>query len=257
MTPQHKTKIEELLNTKIKTIQSVGGGCIANACQVLTEKEEKYFYKSYSNNEILKCEINGLNELHLAKNIKIPKVIIAEDDFALMEFINQSNRGKNFFETFGRSFAQLHKYSSDNFGFYENNFIGANRQVNQPISNNWTEFYFQNRLLYQFKLAEKNGYVDNNFRDLFYRLENRIDSILTGCENIPSLLHGDLWSGNYLCDENGAACLIDPAVYYGNREADLAMTKLFGGFDTSFYSAYNEEYKLPNDWKYRENIFIL
>ena len=88
-------------------------------------------------------------------------------------------------------------------------------------------------------------------------LGNKIEEILSGSEEKPALLHGDLWSGNYMPDENGNACLIDPAVYYGHREADLAMTKLFGGFDSNFYSAYNEAYPLKDGWRYRENIYKL
>jgi fructosamine-3-kinase len=89
------------------------------------------------------------------------------------------------------------------------------------------------------------------------KLENNIDSILKLDDIKPSLLHGDLWGGNYLIDEKGFACLIDPAVYYGHREADLAMTKLFGGFDSTFYLAYDEEYPLDDGYAYRENIYKL
>jgi len=88
-------------------------------------------------------------------------------------------------------------------------------------------------------------------------LEKIISSVLEDCKSEPSLLHGDLWSGNFIIDETGNACLIDPAVYYGHREADLAMTKLFGGFDEKFYSAYNEEYPLDDGYEYREDIYKL
>jgi fructosamine-3-kinase len=122
---------------------------------------------------------------------------------------------------------------------------------------NWTEFYFNKRLLYQYNLAEKNGYAGEELQRAFSQLENKIYLVLKDSNAIPSLLHGDLWSGNYITDETGNACLIDPAVYYGHREADLAMTKLFGGFDNRFYSAYNEEYPLDNGYEFRENIYKL
>src|SRR3990170_4265627 len=104
---------------------------------------------------------------------------------------------------------------------------------------------------------KKNGNVNSNFRKCFNQLENKIENILSGKIEKPSLLHGDLWAGNYLVDENGRVCLIDPAVYYGNREADLAMTKLFGGFTKEFYDSYNELYPLEDGYEYRENIYKL
>ena len=154
----------------------------------------------------------------------------------------------------------MHKYTSDSFGFFEDNFIGHTPQENIPNqkqATSWTSFYFEKRLLFQFKLAEKQGLSSGNLRDSFYKLESKIDSIIPVSEESPTLLHGDLWSGNYLADEKGDPVIIDPAVYYGHREADLAMTKLFGGFSASFYSAYNEVYPLEDGYSYRENIYIL
>lgn len=205
-------------------------------------------------------EANGLIELKKAKAIKVPDVILAEKDFILMEFINSSSRSKSFFKDFGIKFSQMHKYSSPGFGFYEDNYIGANPQENIPAKDeekDWIEFYFNKRILYQYKLAEKNGYSTNELRKGIFKLENKIEEILSGSEEPPSLLHGDLWSGNYMVDENGDACLIDPAVYYGHREADLGMTKLFGGFSSEFYNAYNENFPLPDGAGYRENLYKL
>ena len=94
-------------------------------------------------------------------------------------------------------------------------------------------------------------------RNLVSKLEENIEGIISNNNEKPSLLHGDLWSGNYIDDENGSAVLIDPAVYYGNREADLGMTKLFGGFSSEFYKSYNEAYPLPDGFDYREKIYML
>jgi fructosamine-3-kinase len=154
----------------------------------------------------------------------------------------------------------LHKYTSISFGFYEDNFIGSTPQVNlanNTEKTNWSEFYFNKRILYQYKLAEIKGYAGEELRKCFSQLESKINPILNDCNANPSLLHGDLWSGNFISDETGNACLIDPAVYYGHREADLAMTKLFGGFDSRFYYAYIEEYPLDYGSGYRENIYKL
>jgi len=251
-------KLEEILGEKIVSNSSIGGGSIANSQVVATESGEKYFLKSYGSNKvILKNEANGLNELAKSKVIRIPNVIAVTDDFLLLEFIETGRRVNDFSELFGSQFAKMHKTTSDKFGFYENNFIGSTPQTNVPEKNSWLDFFWENRLLFQFKLAERNGYVNSEFRTLFSKLEERVPSLLNGTEVKPTLMHGDLWSGNFMVDENGNPVLIDPAVYYGHREADLAMTRMFGGFDAKFYSAYNSEYPLPDDWEYRINLYML
>ncbi len=151
----------------------------------------------------------------------------------------------------------MHRHQSEFFGFYEDNFIGTNPQINLPQSSDWISFYFENRLLYQYKLAEKNGYVDNNFKNLFSKIEKRLHSILNGSQEAPSLIHGDLWGGNYIVGLNGEPVLIDPAVYYGHREAELAMTKLFGGFSELFYTSYDDTFPLLQGHEYRQGIYTL
>jgi len=253
--------IESFLNEKIVSSTSIGGGCIADGKKITTESGKAYFLKTKSGfNRMFRCEANGLKELAKAQSVRIPQVIAVSDDSLLLEYIPQGIRSNRFFEQFGENFARLHRFCSDKFGFYEDNYIGATPQLNIPTGNeskNWTAFYFNKRLLYQYKLAESNGYATSRLKNSFSKLESKIDSILKGSEEPPCLLHGDLWGGNYLCDENGAPVLIDPAVYYGHREADLAMTKLFGGFTKEFYSSYNREYPLPEGWEYRENIYRL
>jgi fructosamine-3-kinase len=205
-------------------------------------------------------EANGLTELKKANAVRVPEVIMTGNDFILLEFINSSSKNKKFFSDFGRKFSELHKFSSNYFGFFEDNYIGANPQVNLPSQdekNDWVKFYFNKRILFQFKLAEKNGYATEELRNGISRIEGKIEDIFSGSEEPSSLLHGDLWSGNYMADENGNACIIDPAVYYGHREADLAMTKLFGGFNQDFYKSYNENFPLPDGYNYRENIYKL
>lgn len=254
--------IEETLNDKIISSYSVSGGCISDSSIIKCASGKKYFLKvNYSQpDDMFLKEANGLKELQKANAIRIPEVIKAHSNYILLESIESNTRKKDFFEDFGRKFAELHKYKSDEFGFYENNYIGSNPQVNLPDNsekNNWTEFYFNKRILYQHDLAKKNGYADSTLTSLIKKLENKISEILAGSEEPPCLLHGDLWGGNYIVDENGEACLIDPAVYYGHREADLAMTKLFGGFSSEFYTAYNHNYPLADGYEFRENIYKL
>ena len=251
--------LEHILNEKIIDVSSIGGGCIADAKRVTTASDHKYFVKSYAGTDsiILKNEANGLIEIEKAKSIRVPHVVHFDDDVLILEFISPGRRKKDFSQIFGRQFAQMHRLESGKFGFYENNFIGANPQINLPLKDNWIDFYWEHRLLYQFQLAEKNGYVNNGFRTLFGKLESRLPEILSGSEEKPCILHGDLWSGNYMVDETGSPVLIDPAAYYGHREADLGMTRLFGGFDDDFYRTYNEAYPLPAGWEYRIDIYKL
>jgi len=255
-------KIENLRGSAVKKTESLSGGCISNAYKVTFEDNLSCLIKinEHSPADMFIKEAHGLQELRKANAIKVPEVLLFDAEFILLEFINSASNQKYFYEEFGRKYALLHKYNADEFGFYENNYIGSTPQINindERTKKNWTSFYLSNRLLYQFKLAEKNGYADSRLRDAFMKMVSKIESILEGSDAKPSLLHGDLWSGNYMTDENGDACLIDPAVYYGHREADLAMTKLFGGYPDSFYHAYNEAFPLREGWKYRENIYML
>jgi protein-ribulosamine 3-kinase len=262
ITYELKRKIEDGIGTVITEIKLVSGGCISNACKLDTKSGKNYFLKfnDYTSNDMFLKEANGLREIDKANAIRVPKVILAENSFILLEHIDSSRPSKNFFEQFGRKFAEMHSYYSNYFGFYEDNYIGSTDQNNIPSENekyNWMEFYWNKRILFQYRLAESNGYATPELKSKIKKLEHKIDGIFSGSEEKPSLLHGDLWGGNYLTDDNGNACLIDPAVYYGNREADLAMTKLFGGFDNKFYSAYHEAYPLIDGWKFRENIYKL
>ena len=257
-----KHKIESVIDDKIDSQRSVSGGCINDAKIITTKSGKSYFVKTNSNSEkdMFLKEANGLRELAKANVIHVPNVIYVDDDFIIIENIASHTQIKSFWENFGRDFARLHKFTSNNFGFYEDNYIGSTQQLNIPSeieSVSWVEFYFNKRLLFQYKLAEQNGYAGEELHKVFFQLESKISSILIDCDTKPSLLHGDLWSGNFITDETGNACLIDPAVYYGHREADLAMTKLFGGFESRFYSAYNEEYPLVAGYEYRENIYKL
>ena len=262
MKPETKNRIESVIGDSIISQKSVSGGCI-NDAEIITTKYGKTFFVKTNNNstsDLFQCEANGLNEIAKTNVIRVPKAIYSSEDFLILENIISKSRSKLFWEDFGRSFAQLHKVIGNVFGFNEDNYIGSTKQLNltsKEESNNWTEFYFHNRLLFQYNLAEQNGYAQSQLRDSFSKLEYKIPQIFNNINVQPNLLHGDLWSGNFITDELGNACLIDPAVYYGHREADLAMTKLFGGFDSKFYSAYNEKFPLDDGYEYRENIYKL
>lgn len=254
--------IEQHLNSKIESVRSISGGCISDSSIIHMKSGEKFFLKVNNNipKDMFAKEANGLKEIENNKSIRVPSVELVQENFIMMEYIEVKSKSNNFYEDFGIGFAKMHKYEGLYFGFYEDNYIGSTIQKNMPNEeekHDWKKFYFNKRLLFQFKLAETNGYVDSDLRKCFNQIENKIDNILNSEAEKPSLLHGDLWAGNYIVDENGRACLIDPAVYYGNREADLAMTKLFGGFTNEFYYSYNEFYPLSDGYDYRENIYKL
>ncbi|MGQ1784295.1 fructosamine kinase family protein [Saccharicrinis sp. GN24d3] len=249
-------RISGIVNEDIVGSLSQGGGCIANSQIIKTASGKAFFLKQGFSNGMFPCEANGLKELEKSASIKTPKVVAVDEDFLLLEYIEQGGKSREAMFNFGCSFAQMHQYTGSNFGFYEDNFIGATPQINSP-NENWLDFYHEKRLLYQYKLAEKNGYANTSLKNKFKSIERQLPEILSGSEERPSLLHGDLWGGNYLIDSSGNAVLIDPAVYYGHREADLAMTKLFGGFSGEFYKGYQQTLPLKDGYAYRENIYLL
>jgi protein-ribulosamine 3-kinase len=261
MNPKITSKVEDFLGEKILSANAVSGGCIAESRIIKTESGKQYFLKTHSGAPgMFMNEANGLNELAKPQCIRVPNVILAHKKFLLIEYIQQGAKNSSFFKDFGTAFANMHKFTSDKFGFFEDNYIGSNPQYNVPHGlekTDWAEFYFQNRILAQYKMAEENGYATNDLKRGINQLEGKIHEILSGSEEPPTLLHGDLWSGNFMCDNNGKAVLIDPAVYYGHREADLAMTKMFGGFSYDFYTSYQQTYPLKDGWEYREKLYLL
>lgn len=257
-----KKEIEERLGSAIVKIENLSGGCISNAYKLIMDSGKKFLLKINDStpSDMFEKEAHGLNELQKAGAVRVPGAKIFSKNYLVTEFIESSRRSENFFADFGRQFAGLHNYKSSAFGFYEDNYIGSSPQKNLTGGNekkDWVKFYYNKRLLFQLLLCEKNGYATVELKESLDRLGNRIEEILEGSEEEPCLLHGDLWSGNYMVDEKGNPCIIDPAVYYGHREADLAMTKLFGGYPEEFYRSYNETYPLKEGWEYRENIYKL
>ena len=235
---------EDLLNGPLTQISTVSGGDISSAYKVETQTN-RFFIKTNrtpSALDMFKSEANGLRLLGIGQNIHTPEVIhlgiMEKSAYLVLEFIETKQASNSDFEKLGRGLANLHSLQKNSsFGLRENNFIGSLPQSNKTYKS-WTAFYVQERLLPQFKMAVDSGLMNygqlpkeellfNTLKDLFGNLQ-------------PSLLHGDLWGGNYLISTNGNPYLIDPAVYYGHSEVDLAMSKLFGGFGRRFYDAYHE-----------------
>lgn len=254
------SRIQTSLNTNVLSLTPLAGGSIAASFRADLEQGGSVFVKSApQHKDMFIKEANGLNELRTSNAVKIPEVISAAEEILILEFLGVSSpvRRTAYFETFGKQFAQMHRTISDRFGFREDNYIGSTLQKNQPLGTSWKDFFLTNRLEFQFRLAESNGYRDAEILSLFRKMEPLAERIIVDDGERPALLHGDLWSGNFLCTGNDVPVLIDPAVYYGHREADLAMTMLFGGFEDAFYASYHEAYPLNDDWKRRCGLYTL
>ncbi len=245
----------------------VSGGDINDASCISLSNNENVFVKSNTikNREFFDAEEYGLNVIASTGTIKTPGLICKGVDrsqnrsFLMMEMIEPGRGSDDTMRTFGHELAAMHRADTsgftDNagFGFSHDNFIGASKQINTP-KDTWIGFFRQCRLEPQFKMAE--GYFDSGFIRVIMHFLDRLDDLLIEPDH-PSLLHGDLWSGNYIVDKDGKAYLIDPAAYVGSAEADLAMTELFGRFPHSFYQAYYEDNPMSDGYEDRRQIYNL
>lgn len=196
------------------------------------------------------AEARGLELLEQTKAFRIPEVYQVTNTHLLMEYIPEGNKQQVNGERFGRALARLHSHRKSEYGLPDNNYIGSLRQSNKPHKSGG-DFYRNERLLPQFKMATEKGF---RFKDLEAFL-NKLDGLIP--EEEASLIHGDLWSGNYMVSRSGEPCLIDPAVSYANREMDLAMMALFGGFPKTYTYAYEEVYPLQPGWQERIALWQL
>ena len=238
----------------ITRYEPLHGGDI-NRAYCLYGKEEVYFLKVNDAQKypaMFEKEANGLNALHNACPLKIPRVIkqgvINHQQYLLLEWLESGSAYSGFWERFGAGLAQLHQKKQDYFGRKEDNYIGSLVQRN-TVCPSWNLFFTECRVL---PLTQR-LFDEGNFskQDL-----SAAEKVCKNSEELfptepPALLHGDLWSGNYRITAAGDAAIFDPAVYNGHREMDIGMTLLFGGFDKAFYEAYNEVYPLENGWKKR------
>jgi fructosamine-3-kinase len=218
-------------------------------------REGKFFVKINSASKfpsMLEKEARGLNSLRSVNAINVPHVIkygtVNETQFLLLEWIEAGQPTKKFWEDFGSQLALLHKNSSPGFGWEEDNYIGSLIQKNERHET-WSAFYTHCRIMPLVDLLHVHGIYTLSEVNTFKKFCDKLDALFP--KEPPSLVHGDLWSGNFLITKNGEASIFDPAVYYGNREIDIGMTKLFGGFDNRFYDAYHEAFPLQDGWQHR------
>ena len=247
-------EIIEDISLPIKRYETVSGGDI-NETYCLYGKDSKYFLKindAASYPMMFEREREGLQELGLYSGLKIPQVIkcgiVDETQYLLLEWIEKASAAKDFWQDFGAAMAILHKQGQPYFGWEKDNFIGSLVQQNtkQP---SWDLFYSACRIMPMVRQLYDSGNFSK--QDLLSAEEycRRLPEYFP--HEPPSLLHGDFWSGNYMVADDGRVAIFDPAVYYGHREMDIGMTKLFGGFNQQFYDAYNDAYPLEKNWKQR------
>lgn len=249
----------------IEKKQTIHGGDANDAYRLFLSDGTSLFLKanSISNADFFRAEAEGIAALRDTGAIRVPRIYaIGTDDgysFLLMEHIDRAGAVKEFWENLGTGLASMHRADTSVFvdqgkyGFKSDNYIGAGRQKNMP-KDSWIEFFSECRLRPQFELAA--GYFDDGVLRQANRLLDTLDRFLYEPER-PALLHGDLWSGNFMSDENGQPVLIDPAVYVGCNEADIAMTELFGGFDKMFYEAYFGEIGQVPGYEDRRDLYNL
>jgi fructosamine-3-kinase len=244
-------------------LRPVSGGCIHQAWWAELADGSSRFVKASvtAPEDAFEREAEGLAALGAVGAIRVPREVVAGEGegvrFLVMEAISTGAPPPGFFADFGRRFAELHRGSrSERFGFPHDNYLGATPQPN-GWETDWARFFARHRLGHQLALARRRGLAGGGIDRLGDRLLERLDDLLDVAGEPACLLHGDLWSGNFLVDERGAPVLVDPACYYGHREADLAMTRLFGGFAPDFYAAYEEAWPLPAGSAERLPVYTL
>ena len=244
----------------IRDVSGVSGGSINSAYRFATSRGNFFVKTNHASRypEMFQKEAKGLALLRNAGALKVPEVLLAdtagEEAFLLLEYIDGANEKKDFWEDFGKRLAQLHQHHAEQFGLDHDNYMGSLWQHNDQHAD-WVTFFIEERLQRQVVLARDNGHMGRSDVAAFERLYVRLPEIFPPA--IPSLLHGDLWSGNFMTGSDGSACLIDPAVYYGHPEIDIAMSTLFGGFGSRFYESYYSHNPLPGNYHGRLPIYNL
>jgi len=243
-------------SVQIKFKQQVFGGDINQTFHLQTNIGSLFLKLNNGNlKDMFEKEFAGLQLLNQTKTVKIPQPILYSSFeskiFLITEFIKKENPQKDSWKTFAHQLAALHKHSNDQFGFSTHNYIGSLHQQNN-FCKTWSEFYATHRIMPLIQRAFNQDKCSKQDVQLAEKLCSRFEILFP--QEHPALIHGDLWSGNFMCTENGQPVIYDPAVYYGNREMDIAMSILFGGFDKSFYDHYNEAFLLQPQWEERVKL---
>lgn len=242
----------------IADTRSVGGGCI-NQGYKISSNDAEYFVKLNQANqvEMFAAEAVGLEQMYATKTITVPEPICwgtaANSSYIVLQWLDLGGGNSQSWTEMGRQLAAMHREGiAEHFGWSRNNTIGSTPQVNTWMDN-WADFFAEQRIGYQLKLAKRRG---GSFPDTD-RVVSAVRDKLASRQPEASIVHGDLWSGNAAITTDGAPVILDPATYYGDRETDIAMTELFGGFPSAFYQGYNEGWELDPGYQQRKSIYNL
>ncbi len=242
----------------IQRTAPVGGGCI-NTAWCIENGATRYFVKTNSAAKLhmFEAEASGLAALAASHTLHVPRPLTSgvagNEAFLVLEWLDLDGHGSA--AQLGQQLAALHRTTAPRFGFASDNTIGDTPQHN-TWTDNWIDFWRDQRLGFQLELAARNGF-GGSLQSQGERLMGKLDGLFDSYQPQPSLLHGDLWSGNYGYTQAGEPVIFDPAAYYGDREADLAMTELFSGFPADFYAAYREAWPLDAGYAVRKNLYNL
>ncbi len=246
-------------NFVVAKANPLSGGCI-NQTYVLQGCGQHYCVKlnSLACEAMFAAEAEGLQALAASNSIAVPQPICwgvaGHQAFLVMTYF-RSGGNREAAALLGEQLAQMHRCSQKQFGWRRDNYLGSSPQPNDYRAN-WLDFWREQRLGFQLQLAARHGFGEA-LQSQGERLLQKLDAFFVDYQPVPSLLHGDLWSGNYAVQENGQPIIFDPAVYFGDRETDLAMTELFGGFDKEFYAAYQASWALDTGYRVRKNLYNL
>ncbi len=238
----------------------IGGGCI-NESHVIRGQGRAYFVKLNTPDraEMFSAEAAGLDEIGRTKTVRVPRTVChganREASWIVLEHLELMPGNDQSLRELGRRLARLHRVAAQRHGWHRDNTIGATPQVN-AWADDWVAFWRERRLGHQLKLAASKGQGSRLIAN-GERLMEKLPAFFKGHSPPPSLLHGDLWSGNAAMEAGGEPVIFDPATYYGDRETDIAMTELFGGFSRSFYDAYRAEYPLDAGCETRKPLYNL
>lgn len=253
--------VAEALDTRVRRARRIGGGDINDAYAVDLEDGRQVFVKTNASAdpEMFPAEARGLAWLAEAKALRVPEVLAVSSGerpaFLVLEYLPPARPRAGLDEELGRGLAALHRFGAPSFGLDHDNFVGRLPQSNRAAPS-WPEFYRRERLAPQLAAAGQRGLISGALARRFERLFEQLDE-LVGPSEPPARLHGDLWGGNLHVGPDGAPCLIDPAVYGGQREVDLAMMKLFGGFSARVFDAYAEAFPLADGSEERVALYQL
>ncbi len=238
---------------------TAAGGCISEAFRVRGEDGRSWFVKVNRRIRLplFEAEASGLRAMAETKTVRVPSVVGTGESggagFIVMEALELGGHRAGSADELGRLLAEMHRAMGPGFGFEADNFIGETPQLNTPMSDDWPSFFAGKRLEPQFRWAREKGLRIEGSDTL---LES-IEAFFRDYRPVPSLLHGDLWGGNIDTDEHGHPVLYDPAAYYGDREADIAFTELFGGPGEAFYRSYREHWPLDEGYPVRKTLYNL